>query len=54
MLNMRILLSRMKHKQFFSPQFFRFCVLRKYTKEHEWISLENDIVFNNNQRPLLV
>lgn len=50
MLNMRILLTRMKHQRIFSSQFYRFCALKKYTKEHEWVSLENDIVNSTNLR----
>lgn len=41
---MRIILKTLRQKRLSFPQFFRFCVNRKYTKEHEWIYLENDIV----------
>ena len=44
MLNMRILLRNLKIKRFSFPQNFRFCAIRKYTKDHEWILLDNDIV----------
>jgi hypothetical protein len=44
MLNMRILLRTLKHQRLAIPQRFLFSEYRKYTKEHEWILLENDIV----------
>ena len=44
MFNIRFMIKINRNKKFSLPQFLRFCVLRKYTKEHEWIYLENDIV----------
>ncbi len=46
---MRTLLKTIKPKGITLTQFFRFCavVSRKYTKDHEWLSLENDIVISH-------
>lgn len=44
MLKMRNMVRTVKNRQINFAQFFRFCVVKKFTKDHEWISLENEIV----------
>ena len=41
---MRFMIKIFRNKKFTFPQFYQFCLNRKFTKEHEWIELENDIV----------